>query len=339
MPLPASGNETQGSRWRTPTTWALDVRVVNPRGRRTIIALVRSQSDRRPHRVSAASARIGYNDRMIFLASFFILLLPVAAKAQEQRAAAASPLTRAEREEFLLKAGIVGERELSPTAKYPYQWRITLDDGKRKHDAAVNAEDGSSPSRRDYRFNVAAYELDKVLELNMVATSVERTVRGLPAAVTWWVDDVAMAEVDRRRKKIEPPDPDNWNKQMQAVRVFDELVANMYRSIAPAPDRDTSWGELLITRDWRFWLIDHTGTFRISKQLENPQSLTQCDRALLGKLRALNKEVFRQKLGKYLNPGQLDALEARRELLVKHFDEQITRKGEGAVLYDLPPRR
>ena len=44
-------------------------------------------------------------------------------------------------------------------------------------------------------------------------------------------------------------------------------------------------------------------------------------------------------LGKYLSSEQLDAFEVRRELLVKHFDEQIARKGEAAVLYDLSPRQ
>ena len=156
-----------------------------------------------------------------------------------------------------------------------------------------------------------------------------------------------MTEMDRRRKKIEPPDPDGWNKQMQAVRVFDELISNRYRNMSPErferPDGtvspfDASWVELLITRDWGMWLIDHTETFRVRKHLEHLQSLTRCDRVLLRKLRELNKEVFQQKLAKYLSPEQLGALEARRALLVKHFEEQITSKGEGAVLYDLPPR-
>jgi len=278
---------------------------------------------------------------MIFLA-FFILLLPVAAKAQEQRPAASPQLTRAEMEEFLLKGSIVSER---PRSKY--QSRISLDDGKRRHDANVETEDGTTPTQRNYRFNVTAYELDKALELHLVPPSVVRTVNGRPASVTWWVDDVAMTEMDRRRKKIEPPDPESWNKQMEAVRVFDELISNRYRNMSPErferPDGtvipfDASWVELLITRDWRIWLIDHTETFRVRKQLEHLQSLTRCDRVLLRKLRELNKGVLQQKLAKYLSPEQLDALEARRALLVKHFEEQITSKGEGAVLYDLPRR-
>ena len=244
-----------------------------------------------------------------------------------------------------MQAGIVSDRR---DAAHPTAWRISLSDGQRKHDATVETEDGTTPSRRNYRFNVAAYHLDKVLELDLVPPSVVRTVNGRPASVTWWVDNVAMAEQDRREKKIEPPDAERWNKQMAAVRVFDELISNPYRNIGPPPALSTSdegpppshvWGELLITRDWRMALIDHTGAFRARRQLEHPESLTRCDRALLGKLRKLTKEVFQQTLTKYLSPEQLDALEFRRALLVTYFDEQIARKGEGAVLYDLPPRR
>ncbi len=275
--------------------------------------------------------------RLTFLVSFVILLLPAAAQAQEPRAAASSLVTRADREAFLLRANITSEAGLSSGGRQP--WRVSLDDGKRKHDAAVETSASRDPSQRDYRFNIAAYELDKALELNLVSPSVERTVNGQPAAVTWWVDDVLMNELARREQKIEPPDLEGWNRQMQAVRVFDELMANAYRNISPAFYTSTVWDNLLITTEWRIWLIDHTRTFRTTRELENPQSLTRCDRTMLNKLRELNAEVLTKKLGKFLTSEQLDALETRRALIVKHLDEQIARKGEGAVLYDLPSRQ
>jgi hypothetical protein len=43
-------------------------------------------------------------------------------------------------------------------------------------------------------------------------------------------------------------------------------------------------------------------------------------------------------LGKYLSSQQLEALDVRRTLIVKHFDALIASKGEKAVLYDLPAR-
>jgi hypothetical protein len=59
---------------------------------------------------------------------------------------------------------------------------------------------------------------------------------------------------------------------------------------------------------------------------------------MLGRLRELNRSRLQQTLERYLSSQQLDALEARRALLVKHFDDQIRSRGESVVLYDLPPR-
>jgi hypothetical protein len=275
--------------------------------------------------------------RLAFLIPFMILVLPATADAQRQRGAPSSVETRAEVEAFLSKASVVGDAGAPSDATR--SWRVSLDDGNRKHEAGVEAADGSDPTRRDYKFNVAAYELNKVLGLNLVVPSVERVMSGRPASLTWWLDNFAMNELDRRRKRIDPPDLESWNKQMQAVRAFDELISNTYRDTSPALYLNTVWDNLLITRDWTIWITDHTGAFRIRRQLQDPESLTRCDRALLGRLRVLNRELFQRTLGKYLSSKQLDALEVRRELLVKHFDEQIARKGEAAVLYDLPPRQ
>ena len=243
--------------------------------------------------------------------------------------------TRDEREAFLSNASFVTD---APTDGTP-SWRAGLDDGTRRHDASVVTEDGSGPTRRNYRFNVAAYELDKLLGLNLVPPSVERPVNGRPASVIWWVDDFAMNELNRRSKGIEPPDPDRWGRQMQAVRVFDELISNTYRDTAPPLYLNSVWDNLLITTDWTIWIIDHTGAFRTRQELQDPDSLVRCPRTVLGRLRALNKELLQQALKRYLSSQQLDALEVRRTLLVRHFDHQIESKGEADVLYDLPPRR
>ena len=215
---------------------------------------------------------------------------------REQPGATSSLETRDEREAFLSKASFVTD---APTDGRP-SWRAGLDDGTRRHDASVVTEDGSGPTRRNYRFNVAAYELDKLLGLNLVPPSVERPVNGRPASVTWWVDDFAMNELDRRRKGIDPPDPDRWGRQVQAVRVFDELISNTYRDTAPPLYLNSVWDNLLITTDWTIWIIDHTGAFRTRQELQDPDSLVRCPRTVLGRLRALNKERLQQALEKIL---------------------------------------
>ena len=279
--------------------------------------------------------KLAADHQLVLLVLCVIWVLPAPAHGTEQAGTPSSWETRDEREAFLSKASVVTD---APTDGR-LSWRATLDDGTRRHDASVVTEDGSGPTRRNYKFNVAAYELDKLLGLNLVLPSVERRVNGRPASVIWWVDSFAMNELDRRRNGIEPPDPDGWGRQVQAVRVFDEVISNTYRDTAPPLYLNTVWDNLLITTDWSIWLTDHTGAFRTRRDLQDPDSLVRCPRIVLGKLRTLNKDLLHQALGRYLSAKQLAALEVRRVLLVRHFDHQIKRKGEANVLYDLPPRR
>lgn len=250
----------------------------------------------------------------------------------EQSATVSAGLTRPQMEEFLLTARVVQQKPLS--VGVTNSQRATLDDGKLKHDAHIQTVDirktsfqtvrGTEFNFRDsYKYNMAAYELDKLLELNMVPPSVERKVSGQAAAVTWWVDD-SMLELDRKKKKIEPPDQHLWNQQMYLCRVFDQLIYNTDRNL----------GNLLITKDWKVWMIDHTRAFRMMKNLENPKNLVQCDRKLLAKLRDLNKSRLQEKLGRYLTKMEIEGLLARRDLIVKFFDDQVAQKGEAAVLFD-----
>jgi hypothetical protein len=251
--------------------------------------------------------------------------------------AAVSPsLSRPEMEQFLLKAKVVEQKELG--VGITNSKRAVLDDGKLRHNAHIQTVDISKTSfqtnqgtelnfRDCYKFNMAAYELDKLLELNMVPVSVERKV-GSMAAVTWWVDDVLMTEFDRKKKKVEPADLHSWNQQMYVCRVFDQLIYNTDRNL----------GNLVITKDWNIWMIDHTRAFRTMKDLPAPENLVQCDRKLLGKLRGLNKDVLTTGLEHCLTSPQIEALLARRDKIVSFFDDQVAKKGEAAVLFDLKGR-
>ncbi len=278
--------------------------------------------------------KVDTHHRLTFLVSFVILVLSAAVQAWQQPSAPSSLENRAQREAFLSKANVVNDAP----ADGRRAWRVSLDDGTQKHDALVETADGNNPMRRDYRLNLAAYELDKTLGLNLVPPSVERVLSGWRASVIWFVDNFAMNELDRRKKGIEPPDLESWNRQMQAVRVFDELISNTYRDTTPALYLNTVWDNLLITGDWTIWIVDHTGAFRTRRALLDPESLTRCPRQVLGQLRAMDRELLQRTLGKYLSSQQLDALEVRRSLLVRHFDAQIANKGEAAVLYDLMSR-
>ncbi len=247
-------------------------------------------------------------------------------------------LTREQQEEFLRTAEIIRIRDIPEGITRPQ--RATLTDGQLTHDAQIQTIDvsrsrfqtpqGTELHFRDtYKHNIAAYLLDKALDLGMVPVSVERKVKGKTAAVTWWVDDVLMTEKERNKQKIKSPDLEQCNIQLYICRVFDQLIYNMDRNL----------GNIVITKDWAVWMIDHTRSFRLHKTLKHQKSLVKADRRLLAALRGLTYETLEKELQPYLRKGEMEALLARRDRIVEFFEKEIAQKGAAAVLYDYLPRR
>jgi hypothetical protein len=112
------------------------------------------------------------------------------------------------------------------------------------------------------------------------------------------------------------------------VRVFDQLIYNVDRNL----------GNLLIEKNWAIWMIDHTRGFKIFKDIKTPKNLgTRCEKDFLNELRTLDKAALQPLMKDLLTDSQVDAMLARRDLIVRHFDTQVAALGEAAVLYDDPP--
>ena len=249
----------------------------------------------------------------------------------------AQTLNNADREKFLRDALVVATKGVNQGITNSL--KATLDDGTTKHEAHVQSIDdyktrfegtrGNELNFRDsYKYNIAAYELSKMLNLSMVPPSVERRVGGKNAAVTWWIDDAVMTESDRRKKNLQAPDQDRWNKQAHVVRAFDQLIYNTDRNL----------GNLVITKDWSMWMIDHTRAFRWMKSCPELKGLKQIDRDLLASMRKLNKEEMRERLGKWLLNAEIEGILARRDQIVRHFEAQVKERGETAVLFETASR-
>jgi hypothetical protein len=262
--------------------------------------------------------------------------LVVGVATAQQTAAPPSRLSSLEVEQFLL-TGKIGNRRPISVGVNGTEW-APMDDGKIQHrvhiatidisKASFTTDRGTELNFKDtWKFYVAAYELAKLLEFHLVPPSVDRRVGGQPAAVTWWIDD-AMMEGERKNKKLQSPNMDSWNNQMYAVRVFNQLIYNV----------DANLTNLLITKDWNVWMIDHGRAFRLMKTLENPKNLVKSDRKVLAKMRELNKPLLTEKLRRWLTGPEIDAVLARRDRIVEFFDKEIAFKGADAVLFDLAPR-
>ena len=181
--------------------------------------------------------------------------------------------------------------------------------------------------RDSYRYNIGAYRLAALLGLDNVPVSVERRVQGVPAAVTWWVDDVAMDEGERLARRTFGPTPALTQRQLYTMFVFDELIQN----------RDRNQGNVLWTSSWKMWLIDHTRAFGRAVELTQPAVLLRIPRGLLDNLRALTADTLAGAVEGSLTSSEQSRVMRRRELLVAHFEDRIARFGEGAVVIDDAP--
>jgi hypothetical protein len=259
--------------------------------------------------------------------------------AASQQAATPAPLTLTDEqmEAFLLNARIIETRGAGRGINNTQ--RVTLTDGRFTHDAQVQAVDVSlsvfkPPTgppemnfRDSYRYNIAAYRVARLLELDNVPMSVERVVSGKRAAVTWWVDDVAMVEGERLKKQIDAPDRERTAMQIHVMRVFDELIAN----------RDRNIGNMLWTSTWKMWMIDHTRSFRLGNELLKPALLERVERSLYRNMRALTGDSIAKAAGNSLTTFEVRAVMSRRDAIVRHFEARIKQRGEASVLYTARP--
>jgi hypothetical protein len=262
-----------------------------------------------------------------------VLAAPPVVVAFQEAPASATSLTKDEQREFLLTARVTRTRNTAKGVTSPL--RLTLTDGRLTRDAVFQrindrrmqaqfARGGGEVNFVDsYLYNLAAYELADMLDLDhMMPVTVPYRWRGTPGSLSWWVD-WKLDEGMRLKQKISPPNPLDWNNQMHRMRVFAQLVY----------DTDRNLGNVLITEDWKVYMIDFTRGFRLHRELPSPADLQRCDRALFQRLRALDAGEVTERLKSYLTRFELDALLARRDLLVTHFEELIAAKGEAAVLY------
>ena len=259
----------------------------------------------------------------LFAIAVVLALSPTASMVAQAPATLSDPeaIERFLREAKVLKTRAAGKGITGST-------RATLSDGTLTHDAQIQSVDEARSEfrtnkgvefnfRDSWTYNVAAYRVARLIGLTMVPVSIERTWASKPSAFTWWVDDVAMDEEKRSKENIQPPRTDCWIEQMHQIRMFDALIDNTDRNL----------GNILYTKDWRIWAIDHTRAFRRSPAPESFKALTRIDRGTLAKLEALDFAALKKAIGAYLPDHEIRLLLSRRDALVKNY----TSRGPAAL--------
>ena len=172
-----------------------------------------------------------------------------------------------------------------------------------------------------YKSEMAAYELDKLLDLQMIPPTVEKRVKGdLSAAVLW------VAPVRSFKEMGGPPTPpsqhvDSWNRQMAKAKMFDNLINN----------RDPNLGNWLVDPAWNLILIDHTRAFAPGRDMVH--KLHRVDKGLFERMLALEAASLKAALDPYLDGGQIKDILERRGRMQKEIDKMVAERGEANVFF------
>lgn len=161
-----------------------------------------------------------------------------------------------------------------------------------------------------YKSEVAAYELDKMLGLNMVPVVVERVVNHDTGAAVLWLEGVRSWET-----VLPLPKPALWNQELARMKMFDDLIGNS----------DRNKGNLLVDSEWHLFLIDHSRAFVPDPKL--PQELQSIDKRLWEKMLELDEPSVKSAMGRWLDSRQIQGLLRRRDAMKKKIDALVAKQG------------
>ena len=261
---------------------------------------------------------------------------PLPAAPSPAQLTAAELAERARWESFLKEARLVSSEQFGDDLGVTNPWKLCLEkDGVTRFALWKNPSGTQRGFLEGWRYEIAAYELDKLLAIGMVPPTVEKRFRGQPGSCQLWIDDTMLL-----RDKLTGGEADEayrtpaWKHMGYIAQLFDNLIAN----------EDRHAGNVLVTADDRCILIDHSRTFRTTKaftadipftesKLGEGEVMRELPRALVDRVRVLTEAEVKAAVGKNLTSRELKAVMARRALLLTEIDRIIAKYGEDSVLY------
>ncbi len=173
-----------------------------------------------------------------------------------------------------------------------------------------------------YKSEIVAYELDKVLGLDMIPPTVERRVKGETGAAVMWISPAKSFKDLGGPPSAPPAKLAAWSRQLIRAKMFDNLICNI----------DPNLGNWLVDPAWNLILIDHTRSFTTKRDMVH--ELTRIDRELWDRMKTLTVESLTPVLAKWIGNREIRAIIERRDRMQGVIDKLVAAKGEAAVFVE-----
>ena len=246
--------------------------------------------------------------------SITLALIPTAAFAQAAAAPASAKIwldQRTQIEEYLKVAEVTTMEELKVGVTKPKK-AMLAPGGPVEAIAFKNVAPGRSTGYwESYKSEIAAYELDKLLGLDMVPPTVEKRVKGDKGAAVMWCTNTKSFKDHGGVPTAPPAHFASWNRQLAMAKMFDNLIGNL----------DPNLGNWLVDPAWNLILIDHTRAFTTDKNMVH-KKMDRIDGPLWDKMKALTVESLTPVLSPWIGKGEIKALIQRRDAMAADYDKQ-----------------
>jgi len=186
-----------------------------------------------------------------------------------------------------------------------------------------------------WQYEIAAYQMDKLLGLDMVPPTVKRRYNRNEGSLQFWIEGT-ISDEDRQASGMQMPASHmhEWENRIYLMRAFDSIIAN----------DDRTQQNIRYTKDWRTILIDHSRSFRSTKEhtknlifgkngLKETLTFRRLPRKFVENVRALNFDQIKDAVGIYLTKREINAVLSRKDIFLIEIDEMIKEQGEDTVLY------
>lgn len=239
-------------------------------------------------------------------------------------------------EGFLREAEVADYFQMTGPRSVTDPWVLTLEkDGVRRRAIWKDVQGRPKGFQENWKWEIAAYRLDKLIGLDMVPPTVEKRFREERGSCQLWMDDTITLE-DKIERKIATPTIKvfHWNRALYKQYLWDNLIGN----------NDRHQNQYLVTGDFRILLCDHSRSFLTSRAFtksliyderhkKGPGLMKELPRSLYESVKALTPDKIKEAAGDYLTAKEIEAVLMRRDLIVAWLEKRIEEMGETNVLY------
>jgi len=185
-------------------------------------------------------------------------------------------------------------------------WKIVLTEGEIRRMGYFKHLSLVPMMRDSYKFELAAYELSKMLQLIHVPPVIEREIEGINGSLQIFLED-CKSLIKYQQEAVPHPDPEKYTADLHAICVLEQLT------FCKRDEEDI----FVDIQSGQLFRVDFSEAFAPEHSLLPGFKIENCSEQLVSSLTQLNEKQVHAGLDIYLNSDEIAAILVRRDLLLE----------------------